>query len=141
VVFEPVSGGAAYTRRVGVGGGGGVVWPDDGAVFEFPGSGERFRWQTAIDEGLAAGGLVLRCDYGDVFVLEGLCPRCGHRMSQVVEFEVIVTRFRPGGGRGGGSASVEVVCSCGEGHSSRPAGERGCGWGRGLVVTVVRPRR
>lgn len=72
-------------------------------------------------------------------------------MAQALEFAVI----HPGGGvigvladaPGGMSlessavATFDIVCSCEEPHALREEGDTGCGWGRGLVVQLERPKQ
>jgi hypothetical protein len=127
------------------------AWPDGDARYEFAGGrpGAEERWQEAIDTALDSTALRLTPEGGDTYVLQGSCPRCGHETDQVLEFRVIQrggADLATGPDRGIGvrtraveTGRFDVVCSCGEPHAGRGKDARGCGWGRGLPVTVSRP--
>lgn len=94
------------------------------------------RWQSSIDEAVADGILRLEsAERADFVELVGACPRCGHRLQQSLEFEVIrgideslaaqVGRFN-------------IDCTCPNPHAGRSAGRVGCGWGGPLPVTIRR---
>ncbi|MEO6997200.1 MAG: hypothetical protein ABI112_03875 [Terracoccus sp.] len=94
------------------------------------------RWQTAIDDALVDSTLRLESTANHDFAeLVGACPRCGHRLQQALEFEVVrgidehlaaeVGRFN-------------IDCTCPNPHDDRPPGRVGCGWGGPLPVTIRR---
>jgi hypothetical protein len=127
------------------------VWPKNDCEYQFSGvvPGAEGRWQAAIAQALKTqGGLELK-DHGNGFYdLVGDCPRCGHSMSQSLEWEIVMPRDTVMGvsvSEGSqkksatDSASFEIVCSCKAEHTDREEKVRGCGWGRGLTVILQRP--
>lgn len=130
------------------------AWPDDDAVYEYPEADDaQRRWQDHITAGLDDGSLKLTKRAGGRYDLGGACPRCGHPLSQVIYFGILA----PGAGDFyvgdvpvhappppppdmASKVTVEVVCSCRKPHPERDEKKRGCGWGRGLPVTIERPR-
>jgi hypothetical protein len=133
----------------------GDTWPDSAARFEYPAgiAGADERWQQAVAEALAKTQLSIRSVGGDFYDLVGVCPRCGHYMTQSLEggfiaprghgFNVIAdVRFRGPLPVVDALQSIEIVCSCREEHDGRDdKDDKGCGWGRGLKVglTSFRP--
>jgi hypothetical protein len=123
------------------------AWPDAQAAYQFPGGSQTNQntWQEAIDEAIGAGKLTLS-PWGDGMNLEGSCPRCGHALSQFLQFKVIAPSaryflFRPSKApaRVIENSSFNVVCSCQENHAGRPEDQTGCGWGRGLSTNISDP--
>ena len=128
-------------------------WPNENADYEFVGGDAEAlaTWTSAINGALEAERLVLTYQWGDLYHLRGSCPRCGHRLGQVVTFSAIV----PGGGGAGDElmhqayrleprgvewVDVDVVCSCSEDtHPGRAKEQSGCGWGKGLRMRLHRP--
>ncbi|MGH9121743.1 MAG: hypothetical protein ACRDYC_07320, partial [Acidimicrobiales bacterium] len=77
---------------------------------------------------------------GPVYSLRGNCPRCGHGMSQVIDFEVYALQQEVSALRSGSpQLALDILCSCSDKHDGRGDGASGCGWGRGLPVTISRP--
>lgn len=120
----------------------GESWPDPAAEYEFPGgdNDNEQRWQQEVNGALAGGALNLVHRTGAVYSLRGTCPRCGHRMSQVIDFAIYAPKeWTFGRPSRPGTLTLDVVCSCPDPHSGRGAGVSGCGWGRGIPVTIEQP--
>ncbi|MCA1702379.1 MAG: hypothetical protein LC808_03570 [Actinobacteria bacterium] len=115
-------------------------WPDGDARYEFPGgvTDARKRWQNAVDEALAGGSLQLVPVSADVYDLIGKCPRCDHETGQSIDFGVILPYSGPGV-ESSPIATFDIVCSCTEPHTGRQPGKVGCGWGRGLPLSLTVP--
>lgn len=122
-------------------------WPDPNAGYEYPGGDETSRqaWQQAVGDAQQAGKLTLHRSQGAVFYLEGICPRCGHFMAQLLDFSVVVPQQitlntmlewleAPAV-----SSTFDIVCSCTESHDGRQANDTGCGWERGLGIHLQLP--
>jgi hypothetical protein len=127
----------------------GAVWPNGEALFEFVGGqpDARERWENAVVQALDdLHSLQLTPQGGDYYDLIGTCPRCGHHMKQSLEFSTLrakdmivgiasdstpATTFQSAR-----EAAFDIVCSCREPHDGRDADTLGCGWGRGLRVTL-----
>jgi hypothetical protein len=121
-------------------------WPDASQPYEFPGGDDNKRqiWQKGIDDAISAKTLELKHVHGDVYNLEGPCPRCGHPMAQSLDFSVILPKsftFDTAFGRSttAAQATFDIVCSCTQEHTARGKDATGCGWGRGLPVVIETP--
>jgi hypothetical protein len=112
-------------------------WPNVTVRYDYPArtATNDQRWQDAIAAALKSASLQLlpRTAKGDVFDLTGSCPRCGHSMSQTIEFDVIVG-VTPVKGRFG---IFNVSCNCTENHGGRDANHLGCGWGGSIPVAFT----
>jgi hypothetical protein len=91
-----------------------------------------------VDHALQSGTLVLVKD-GAGYALSGHCPRCQDLLTpQVIELDVLLPdRF--GGLRtdaGANLVEVEIVCNCDTEHKKS---SQGCGFGKGLLVSITRP--
>jgi hypothetical protein len=111
-------------------------WPDSDAPYQYP---ERTRenarrWKAAIEKSLDAGLLQLEESGHYYRDLVGVCPRCGHEMSQQLSFGTI-TNLWPGKKRYSGVFNIRCNCSD-ESHSDRPEGTHGCGWGGANPVNL-----
>ena len=116
------------------------VWPDPQCRYQFPaGIPENVdRWQKAIEAALQRGTMRLTSLHDDTYILSGGCPRCGHEMSNVLEFIVIRKRKLE---EERTRSSFDVVCTCEEAHGGRKEDTPGgCGWGRGLRTVLLKPR-
>ena len=110
------------------------MWPDPFAPYDYPDRSPAnvVRWKEAVACALTDESLRLTPSGGDVYDLSGSCPRCGHRISQVVEFDVIMGSF-PGAPRFG---VFTVRCNCPDSHDGRDGERKGCGWGGPLPVPL-----
>ncbi len=110
------------------------AWPDAALPYRYPVAipDNEEKWASAIDTSLAAGTLVLvqTAPSSDVYELTGDCPRCGHQMSQTIEFEVIVG-VAPVSGKVG---IFNIQRECLETQLGRDDDHAGCGWGGALNV-------
>ena len=113
-------------------------WPSTDVVWNEPAylPANAAVWQDAVDHALADGTLRLEAtEHPDFVVLVGECPRCDHRLSQTLEFEVIRgldETLAAGVGR------FNIDCTCPNPHEGRPPNRVGCGWGGPLPVTIRR---
>ena len=113
------------------------TWPSTDVAFVSPmyTQANTARWQTAMDEAVAANTVALEPgSHPDYFMLVGDCPRCGHSdgIAQDLEFEVIRGAAEQVG-------RFNIDCRCGHGHEGRPEGKKGCGWGGPLPVKIPKP--
>lgn len=114
----------------------GELWPDPTVEYEYPEhtAANEQRWRSGISQGLADGSLTLsrRPAADDLYDLAGKCPRCGHDLSQPIEFDVILgalpVREKVG--------LFNVQCNCSAPHIGRDDQHRGCGWGGALDVPL-----
>lgn len=115
-------------------------WPRGDVPYQFPmGKDDQARWQEAIQAALGKTLTMQHID-DDRYALVGDCPRCGHEMSQFIEFGVLMgLEYRPQGSMTMRTTSVNVVCSCTGKHAAWDDKLRGCGWGKGLEATLTRP--
>jgi hypothetical protein len=111
-------------------------WPDPAVEYEYPehSSANEQRWRDGINQGLADGSLTLsrRPLPGDFYDLTGSCPRCGHHLSQPIEFGVILGAL-PVREKAG---VFNVKCNCTQTHNGRDDKHTGCGWGGALDVPL-----
>jgi len=111
-------------------------WPDPAVEYEYPEqtAANEQRWRSAIEQGLAEGSLTLsrRPSTDDLYDLTGDCPRCGHHVSQPIEFGVIL-RALPVRENDG---VFNVQCNCTQPHKGRDDKHKGCGWGGALDVPL-----
>jgi hypothetical protein len=98
-------------------------------------------WQPASEHGQ------------DWWLLKGECPNCGHSMGQLFAGgPQIVPVAEPGGDVTGVAPmeqpaitdselkQLEIVCNCHGGHDSADLTITGCGYGKGMRITVPFPK-
>ena len=107
----------------------GDQWPDPDAEFALPDSAQGARWQTVIERALLDGSLVLHELSDGELLLEGACPRCGHRLRpRSLTAEAV-----------DGARAIRVLCDCDHAHRGRGGDTQGCGWAPDLCVAIANP--
>src|SRR5215831_9001942 len=121
--------------------------PDPKAPYTFPSQGERKAWEDAVCDAISGKHtLTWRRMTDKQWALAGDCPRCGHRMSNYVDVEVIVSQdfFGPTAFGSVGAAApekftTEVICNC-RTDPPHKKDTNGCGYGRSLEIEIPFPR-
>jgi hypothetical protein len=110
--------------------------------YEFPTHDERDGWERDVRAAIQAGTLSWHSGGGAQWILSGACPRCGHTTTQFVDLDVVIadamntTAFDATAQT---DLMIEVVCACKEVQPHKD-GAQGCGFGRGLVISMANPR-
>jgi hypothetical protein len=111
-------------------------WPSETAPYDYPEKTpeNETRWRDAITQARAAESLRLIPGTNDAYIhdLAGRCPRCGHQMSQQIEFGVIMA-FR---GTPPKIGVYNIQCNCTKPHDGRGEKDSGCGWGGPISVII-----
>lgn len=111
-------------------------WPDPQVGYHYPARTpeNEGRWKEAIRKAQADGSLKLIpiSDRNDLYDLVGQCPRCGHDISQSIEFDVIRGTV-PINSKFG---VFNVQCDCAELHVGRSENRKGCGWGGSIPIPI-----